>query len=83
MIYYIIVGGIAGWLGGLIMRGSGFGILGNILVGIIGGLVGGWLFKFLGVSTNGGLTGSLITAVAGAVVLLWIVGLADGGRRRK
>ena len=72
LLYYLIVGGIAGWLGGQIMKGSGFGIIGNIVVGIIGGIIGGWLFDVLDISAGSGLVGSIITAAAGAIVLLWI-----------
>ena len=72
LLYYLIVGAIAGWLGGQIMKGSGFGIIGNIVVGIIGGIIGGWLFGLLDISAGGGLVGSIITAAAGAIVLLWI-----------
>jgi len=75
IIYFLIIGAIAGWLGGLIMRGGGFGLLGNIVVGIIGALIGGKLLGWLGVSIGGGLIGSIATAVIGAVVLLFIVGL--------
>jgi uncharacterized membrane protein YeaQ/YmgE (transglycosylase-associated protein family) len=75
IIYFLIIGAIAGWLGGLIMRGGGFGLLGNIVVGIIGALIGGKLLGWLGVSIGGGLVGSIATAVIGAVVLLFIVGL--------
>ena len=75
LLYFLIIGGIAGWLGGQIMRGGGLGILGNIVVGIIGGIIGGWLFGLLGISAGGGLVGSIITAAVGAVVLLWIAGL--------
>ncbi len=57
-------------LTGLLMRGGGFGVLGNIVVGILGTVVGGFLFGLLGISTGGGLVGSLITAVAGATALL-------------
>lgn len=73
-IWFLIIGILAGWIGGLVMKGRGFGCLGNLIVGIIGAVVGGWLFSLLGL-TAVGLTGSLITAVAGAVVLLWLVGL--------
>ena len=68
-------GAAAGWLAGNIMKGSGFGILGNIVVGIIGGIAGGWVFSLLGISSNGGLIGSLVTAVVGAIVLIYLVGL--------
>ena len=73
-IWFLIIGGLAGWLAGLIMKGRGFGLFGNIIVGIIGGLIGGFLFGVLGfTSTN--VIGSLITALVGAIVLLFIVGL--------
>ena len=75
LIIFLLIGAVAGWLAGLIMRGGGFGLLGNILVGIIGAFLGGFLFNALGVSIGGELIGSLITAVVGAVVLLFIVGL--------
>lgn len=74
IIWFLLIGGVAGWLAGLIMRGRGFGILRNIIVGIIGGIVGGWLFGALGI-VGRGITGSLITALAGAIVLLYIVSL--------
>lgn len=74
-LYIIIVGGIAGWLSGLIMKGAGFGLLGNIVVGVIGAVVGSWLFGFFGISAGGGMVGSIITALAGAVVLLWVARL--------
>ena len=66
---------VAGWLAGLLMRGGGFGLLGNIVVGIVGAVIGGFLFDRVGVSAGSGLAGSLITTVAGAAVLLFIVGL--------
>ena len=72
LIYFLLVGAAAGWLGGQIMKGSGFGLIGNIFVGIVGGVIGGWLFGLLNIDAGGGLTGSIITAAAGAVVLLWI-----------
>ncbi len=74
IILYLVIGGLAGWLAGLIMKGRGFGLFGNIIVGIIGGLLGGFLFGLLGL-TSAGLIGSLVTALVGAVVLLFIVGL--------
>ncbi|RGO85612.1 GlsB/YeaQ/YmgE family stress response membrane protein [Bacteroides thetaiotaomicron] len=71
---YIIIGIVSGFIAGKIMRGGGFGLLINLLVGIIGGLLGGWVFGLLGIAT-GGILGSLITSVVGAVLLLWIVSL--------
>ena len=80
---WIIIGGIAGWLAGLVMRGSGFGILGDIIVGIIGGVIGGIILGLL-VTTTVGFWGSLVTAFIGACILLFIVRLISGaaGKRR-
>jgi uncharacterized membrane protein YeaQ/YmgE (transglycosylase-associated protein family) len=75
LIWFLIIGAIAGWLAGLLMKGRGFGILGDIVVGIIGAVLGGWLFGVLGISAGGGLAGSLIVAFIGAVVLLFLVRL--------
>jgi len=74
-LYFILVGAIAGWLAGQIMKGSGFGLLWNIILGIVGGLVGGWLFGELGISAGGGLLGSIITSAVGAIVVVFIAGL--------
>jgi uncharacterized membrane protein YeaQ/YmgE (transglycosylase-associated protein family) len=75
LIWFLIIGAIAGWLAGLLMKGRGFGILGDIVVGIIGAVLGGWLFGVLGISAGGGRPGSLIVAFVGAVVLLFLVRL--------
>ncbi len=75
LIYFLLIGAAAGWLAGHVMKGKGFGLVGNIVVGIVGALIGGWLLGALGVSIGSGLIGSLITATLGAVVLLVIVGL--------
>ena len=74
-VYYIIIGAVAGWLAGQLMKGSGFGVLWNIIIGIIGGALGGWLFGQLGISAGGGIVGSLITSVIGAIALLFIASL--------
>ena len=75
IILWLIIGAIAGWLAGNLMRGGGFGVLGNIVVGIVGAMLGGWVFGFLGIGPEGGVIGSLITAVVGACLLLFIVSL--------
>jgi uncharacterized membrane protein YeaQ/YmgE (transglycosylase-associated protein family) len=75
LIWFLIIGAIAGWLAGLLMKGGGFGLLGDIIVGIIGAFLGGWLFGKLGVSFGGGLAGSLLVAFLGAVILLFLVRL--------
>ncbi len=71
---WIIIGAIAGWLAGKLMRGGGFGFLINLLVGIVGAVIGGWVFGLLGIAT-GGIIGSLVTALVGAILLLWIISL--------
>jgi uncharacterized membrane protein YeaQ/YmgE (transglycosylase-associated protein family) len=75
LIILLIVGAIAGWLAGQIVRGFGFGLIGNIVVGIIGAVIAGWLFPRLGISLGGGIIGSIIAAAIGAVILLFIIGL--------
>ena len=80
MLYSIIIGGIAGWLAGRIMKGGGFGIFKNILLGIIGGFVGGWLFNKFGLPFfnnlfNNGIIGDLIEGVIGAVAILFVADL--------
>lgn len=71
---WIVIGGIAGWLAGKLMKGGGFGIVVNVLLGIVGSVVGGWLFGLAGI-TAAGIVGSLASATVGAIVLLAIVGL--------
>jgi len=71
----LIIGGIAGWLAGLIMKGGGFGLIVDIIVGIVGGFVGGWLASVLHIQVGSGLISSLIVAVIGAVVLLFAIRL--------
>lgn len=73
-LWFLIIGAIAGWLAGLIMKGRGFGILVNMLVGIIGAFLGGFIFGLLGLASYG-LIGALVTATVGAVVLLFLIGL--------
>ena len=74
LLIFLAIGALAGWLAGTLMKGGGFGLLGNIVVGVIGAVVGGWVFGLLGISANG-LIGSLVTAVAGAAFLLFVLGL--------
>ena len=73
--WFILIGLTAGWLAGQLMKGGGFGVVGDIVVGVIGALLGGFLFRTLGMSAGGGLLGSLIVAVIGAVVLLFLLRL--------
>jgi uncharacterized membrane protein YeaQ/YmgE (transglycosylase-associated protein family) len=75
LVVFLLIGGIAGWLAGLITKGGGFGIVGNVVAGVIGAVLGGWLFGILGISIGGQWAGSLVTAIVGAVVLLFAIGL--------
>ncbi|MBN2720040.1 MAG: GlsB/YeaQ/YmgE family stress response membrane protein [Proteobacteria bacterium] len=79
-VWFILIGLAAGWLAGQLMKGGGFGIVGNIIVGVIGALVGGFLFRFFGVSAGGGLLGALIVATIGAIVLLFLLRLIKRSR---
>ncbi|MDA3934397.1 MAG: GlsB/YeaQ/YmgE family stress response membrane protein [Gammaproteobacteria bacterium] len=74
ILVWLIVGGIAGWLAGLVVKGGGQGIVVNIVVGIVGAVIGGWLFGQLGIAVGTGLLNSIVTAVIGAIVLLLIIG---------
>jgi uncharacterized membrane protein YeaQ/YmgE (transglycosylase-associated protein family) len=78
-IWFIIVGLVAGWLAGVIMKGGGYGVIGDIVVGIVGALIGGWLFSTMGVSTGGGLLGSIIVALIGAIILIFLLRLIKRG----
>ena len=71
----IVIGAVAGWLAGQIVRGMGFGLIGNIVVGIVGAFIAGWLLPRIGIVIGGGMIGSIINATIGAVVLLVILGL--------
>lgn len=70
LIWWIIVGLIAGFLASVVMRGGGYGIVGDIIAGIIGAFIGGWLFGVLGIHMGGGLLGSIIVAFIGACILI-------------
>ncbi len=72
-IEFLIIGGVAGWIAGLITKGSGFGVGGNILVGIVGAFLGGLCFGLLGIVAFG-LIGRLIFAVLGALLFIWLLG---------
>jgi uncharacterized membrane protein YeaQ/YmgE (transglycosylase-associated protein family) len=75
LLVFLIIGAIAGWLAGLIVKGYGFGLLGNIVVGIVGAFIAGWLFPALGVSLGTGIVAAIIHAVIGAVILLVLIRL--------
>jgi uncharacterized membrane protein YeaQ/YmgE (transglycosylase-associated protein family) len=75
LIWWCIVGGIAGFLAGKVMKGGGFGVLMDIVIGIVGAMIGGWVFGLLGIFSSGGLIGSILVAFVGACILLWLVRL--------
>lgn len=74
-VWFILIGAAAGWLAGQIMKNAAFGLVGNIIMGVIGALLGGWLFRQLGINVGSELIGALLTAVVGAVVLLFALSL--------
>ena len=80
LLWFVIIGAIAGWLAGQFMRGYGFGLLGDIIVGVVGSFIGGTLFRSVGVEIGGGVIGVLIVTFVGAVGLLFIVRLFTGRR---
>jgi uncharacterized membrane protein YeaQ/YmgE (transglycosylase-associated protein family) len=72
---WLIIGAVAGWLAGVLVKGGGFGVLVDILVGIVGAFIGGWLAGAIGIGIGGGMIASIITATIGAVILLVILRL--------
>ena len=81
---WIVVGLIAGWLAGLVMKGGGYGVIGDIIVGVVGGLLGGWIASSLlhiGAGVSGINLESILVAFAGAVILLSLLRVLVGGRR--
>lgn len=79
ILWFLLLGALAGWIAGEIVRGHGFGILGNIVVGIIGALIGGLLTDAFGLGTYG-FIGSLVMATLGAVILLFLLNMFSGRR---
>jgi uncharacterized membrane protein YeaQ/YmgE (transglycosylase-associated protein family) len=74
LIFVLIVGLVAGWLAGKIMKGKGFGLIGDLIVGVVGAVIGNWIFIMLGFSVYGnGLIGSILVALIGALILLFAV----------
>ncbi|MFN3656934.1 MAG: GlsB/YeaQ/YmgE family stress response membrane protein [Pseudolabrys sp.] len=74
LIIWLVIGGVAGWLAGLIVAGYGFGLVGNVVVGIVGALIAGWLLPRIGFVLIGGTIAAIVNAVIGAVILLVVVG---------
>jgi uncharacterized membrane protein YeaQ/YmgE (transglycosylase-associated protein family) len=80
LIAWLIVGLVAGWLAGQFMKGSGYGLVGDIVVGIVGAVVGGFLASLLGITGTAGLIGSIVIAFIGAVILIAILRAVSGRR---
>jgi len=81
LLWWIVLGLLAGWIAGLISRGHGFGCLANTILGLVGAVIGGWIFTKLNIATYG-FIGSLAAAIVGAVVLVAIARLFSGGGER-
>jgi uncharacterized membrane protein YeaQ/YmgE (transglycosylase-associated protein family) len=75
VIAWLVVGAIAGWLAGLIVKGGGFGLLGNIVIGIVGAVVAGWLLPQLGITLGTGIVRAIINAAIGGIIVLVIIAL--------
>jgi len=72
MLWSLLIGLVSGWLAGMISRGGGFGIWGDLVVGVIGSFIGGYVFNLIGLSAYG-ILGSIISSTIGAIILLWII----------
>jgi len=79
LLIILVVGLVAGWLAGQIVRGTGFGIIGDLIIGIIGAFIGGWLLPQLGIHLGVGIVAAIINATIGALILLLIISLVRGG----
>ena len=75
LLYFLLIGLIAGWLAGLLVKGGGFGIVGDMVMGVLGAFLGGFLFRSLGLSAGGGMLGAIIVATIGAIVLILLLRL--------
>lgn len=75
LIWFLIIGALAGWLAGLLTKGKGFGVLGNVVMGIVGAVIGGHIFQFFGFSLGRGFWPSLVTALIGALILIFLINL--------
>lgn len=81
LLVILFVGLVAGWLAGQIVQGTGFGIVGDLLVGIVGAFIGSWLLPRLGIHLGAGIISAIINATIGAILLLVVVRLVRGGGR--
>jgi uncharacterized membrane protein YeaQ/YmgE (transglycosylase-associated protein family) len=83
LLVILLVGLVAGWLAGQLVAGGGFGLIGNIAIGIVGALIGSWMLPRLGIHIGRGLVSAVVVATVGAVILLLVVGLLRGGIPRR
>ena len=79
LLLFLVIGILAGFLAGKIMKGSGFGLIGDLIIGVIGSFIGVWVFGLLGIS-SGGIIGLLVAAIVGALILLYVIRLAKSRR---
>jgi uncharacterized membrane protein YeaQ/YmgE (transglycosylase-associated protein family) len=82
LLVIIVVGIIAGWLAGLIVQGTGLGVIGDLIIGIVGAFIGDWVLPRVGIHLGTGLVSAIINATIGAVILLLLIRLVRGGGRR-
>ena len=73
LLIFLVVGAVAGWLAGIIVKGYGYGLIGNIVIGVIGSFIGGWLFSHFNIIHGQGIIGEIVGATVGAVILLFIL----------
>jgi len=78
LIWFLLVGVVAGWLAGTLTKGSGFGLIGDLVIGVLGAVLGGWIVGLFGITAAGTL-GSIVVALVGALILLWLVRLLRPG----
>jgi uncharacterized membrane protein YeaQ/YmgE (transglycosylase-associated protein family) len=79
LLVIVLVGVVAGWLAGRIVRGAGFGIAGDLIIGVLGAFIGSWLFTRLGIHFASGIVAAIVSAAVGAIALLLIIRLVRGG----
>ncbi len=81
LLILLVVGALAGWIAGLILRRRGFGVVGNLVIGVLGSFLGRWVLGVLGFGVHGQVA-ALVTAILGAVFLLWLLSFVPRGRRK-
>ena len=73
LLYFLLIGLAAGWLAGKVMKGSGYGLIGDLIIGVVGAFLGGWIFGLLHIAAGSGFLARLVVAFVGAVVLVWLL----------